>query len=237
MTQKQQVIETMRSNGGYATFHQLNHLVDVSSWGTNTPQASIRRIVQVNEEFFKIKPGLWALSELKDEVLRKFNIQENNKKSDDQFTHSYYQGIIVELGNMHSFKTYVPNQDKNKKFLERRLFEITTESELPNFSYDSITNRARTVDVIWFNNRNMPFRFYEVEHSTNISNSLDKFYELQDFRADFYIVADESRRNQFNDIISRTIYRDIAPYVKFFNYENLVKQYERESDLQAIERL
>ena len=41
------------------------------------------------------------------------------------------------------------------------------------------------MDVIWFNERKMPYRFYEVEHSTNISNSLDKFYELQDFRADF----------------------------------------------------
>ena len=111
---------------------------------------------------------------------------------------------------------------------------LRTFSELPNFTYESIANRAKTVDVIWFNERRMPFRFYEVEHSTNITNSLDKFYELQDFRADFYIIADESRRNQFNSLLERNIYNSIRRYVKFFNYDNLINQYSRESALMQI---
>lgn len=237
MTQKDNVIEAMRQNGGYATFQQLNRLVDYSTWKTKTPQASIRQIVQVYDEFFRIKPGLWALTEYKDDVLRRFDIIENDGRSDEAFTHSYYQGIIVELGNMHNYKTYVPNQDKNKKFLEKRLCELTTEHELPCFTYEEIVRRARTVDVIWFNERKMPYRFYEVEHSTNITNSLDKFYELQDFRADFYIVADESRRRQFDSLIERNIYSSIRNYVRFFNYENLVNQYSKESDLMRIDRL
>lgn len=52
--QKEYVIQAMKSNGGYATFQQLNQMVDFSSWGTKTPFASIRRIVQTNNEFFKI---------------------------------------------------------------------------------------------------------------------------------------------------------------------------------------
>lgn len=43
---KDYVIEAMRANGGYATFQQLNKLVDCSNWGTKTPAATIRRIVQ-----------------------------------------------------------------------------------------------------------------------------------------------------------------------------------------------
>ncbi len=61
MKQKDYVIEVMRKNGGYATLRQLNSLVDVSTWGTKTPFASIRRIVQLNDEFFRIQPGLWTL--------------------------------------------------------------------------------------------------------------------------------------------------------------------------------
>lgn len=237
MSQKDNVIGAMRRNGGYATFQQLNQIVDFSTWKTKTPQASIRQIVQIHDEFFRIKPGLWALSECKDDVLKRFNIVENNSKSDDTFTHSYYQGMIVELGNIHKYKIYVPNQDKNKKFLERKLCELTTESELPGFTYDEIARRAKTVDVIWFNERRMPFRFYEVEHSTNITNSLDKFYELQDFRADFYIIADESRRSQFDSLLERNIYSSIRSYVRFFNYENLVSQYTKESALMQMDRL
>ena len=70
-TQTQQVIDTLRSNGGYATLGNLYHLVDTTSWGTKTPNESIRRIVQKSNEFFRIQPGLWALEEVREEVMRK----------------------------------------------------------------------------------------------------------------------------------------------------------------------
>lgn len=75
----------------------------------------------------------------------------------------------------------------------------------------------------------MPCGFYEIEHTTNIKNSLNKFYELQDFRAAFFIIADEKRRNYFNDTISSTIYDTIRKNIKFISYENLAKQYLKES--------
>lgn len=75
----------------------------------------------------------------------------------------------------------------------------------------------------------MPCGFYEIEHTTNIKNSLNKFYELQDFRAEFFIIADEKRRNYFNDTISSTIYDAIRKNIKFISYENLAKQYLKES--------
>lgn len=53
MLQKDYVIEAMRANGGYATFQQLNKLVDCSSWGTKTPAATIRRIVQKMMNFLE----------------------------------------------------------------------------------------------------------------------------------------------------------------------------------------
>ena len=77
----------------------------------------------------------------------------------------------------------------------------------------------------------LPYRFYEVEHSTDIKNSLNKFFELQDFRTDYYIIADDSRKKQFYDIMECSIYSPIRDYVKFFSYENLVKQYESERSL------
>jgi len=51
----------MENNGGCATLKQLNQLVDVSLWKAKDPAANIRRIVQTNDEFFKIKRGLWGL--------------------------------------------------------------------------------------------------------------------------------------------------------------------------------
>ena len=54
-TQTMQVIDTLRKNGGYATLGSLYHLVDTSSWGTKTPNESIRRIVQNSKDIFRTK--------------------------------------------------------------------------------------------------------------------------------------------------------------------------------------
>lgn len=219
----------MRRNGGYATLQQLNNLVDFSEWGTKTPFASVRRIVQTNKEFFRIQPGLWALKEDEQMVLKKLNIVQSKTDSVDKFTHSYYQGIVAEIGNMRNYDTYVPPQDKNKLFLEKKLSSITSIDKIYEFTYPNIMKQAKTVDIIWFNERKMPCAFYEVEHSTNIKNSLNKFYELQDFRADFYIVAAQERKRQFDDIIQASIYNSIRNLVTFIDYKSLVEQYEGEN--------
>jgi len=102
MKQKQQVIEAMKRLGGVATFGKLNSEIDFSSWKTKTPEASVRQIVQVYSEFLKIKPGLWALEEYRNEVLDKLkiNIDDNKNSNNVEFSHTYYQGLALEIGNL-----------------------------------------------------------------------------------------------------------------------------------------
>ena len=97
-TQAQQLIDTLRKTGGYATLGDLYRLVDTKLWATKTPNESIRRIEQQSAEIFKIQPGLWALEECREEVMHKFDIQPKEEKSVEQFTHGYYQGLIIEIG-------------------------------------------------------------------------------------------------------------------------------------------
>ncbi|MDO5045225.1 hypothetical protein [Campylobacter sp.] len=227
MKQKDFVIKAMVENGNLATFSQLYRLTDVSSWQTKTPFATIRRIVQTNKEFFKIQPGLWGLSEFKSEILSKFNIKETVGES--EFTHSYFQGIIAQIGNLRNFYTYIPPQDKNRLFIDKKLHEVATISEIYEFSYPKIIKFAKTVDTIWFNERKLPHSFFEVEHSTDFKNSLNKFYELQDFNAKMFIVADRNRRAQFDSVISASIYDSIASSVRFVDYDSIVSLYEKEN--------
>ncbi|MBQ9183657.1 MAG: hypothetical protein IJ143_07785 [Neisseriaceae bacterium] len=228
--QKHFVIEALIKQGNVATLSQLYHLTDVSSWQTKTPFASIRRILQTNAEFFKIQPGLWGLTEYKKEILEKFAIKDEKIINENEFTHAYYQGIIAEIGNKKRFKTFVPAQDKNRLFINRKLSEIATTDKC-DFTYPEIIKFAKTVDVIWFNERNLPNSFFEVEHSTDFKNSINKFFELQDFRARFFIVAKQERQKQFNSVINASIYSSIKEFVKFIDYENIIKQYEKEMTL------
>lgn len=225
--QKHDVIDALSRQGNVATLSQLYYATDISSWKTKTPFASIRRILQTNAEFFKIQPGLWGLSDHKKEILEKFTIKNNRISGNNEFTHTYYQGIIAEIGNSRNFKTFVPAQDKNRLFVNRKLSEVATTDKC-DFTYPEIVRFAKTVDVIWFNERNLPNSFFEVEHSTDFKNSINKFYELQDFRAKFWIAGKEERCRQFEDVISASIYSPIKKLVSFVDYEKLVRQYEKE---------
>ncbi|GHT13213.1 hypothetical protein FACS189426_17800 [Bacteroidia bacterium] len=236
-TQAKQVIEVMRQNGGYATFGQLNSLLDFSTWKTKTPQASIRRIVQECNDIFRIRPGLWALREFENSLPEQIQFKTKDKKVEEIFTHSYYQGLIVEIGNMKRLQTYVPLQDKNRMFLEKPLKELVTNDKIYDFTYPEILRRATTIDVIWFNERNLPNSFFEVEHSTDIQNSVSKYFELQDYYAEFYIVAPEYRKRKFDDIMSQTMFKPIKNRVKFVDYENIGNQYSKMFELSQVKQL
>ena len=223
MNQTQQVIETMKRLGGIATFGKLNSEIDFSSWKTKTPEASVRRIVQDSSAFFKIKPGLWALNEFKEEILSrlKIDINDKNDNNNNDFSHTYYQGLALEIGNLRNMNTYIPGQDKNKLFIDKPLKEIASISEIYQFTYPEIVKHAKSVDVVWFNERNMPCAFFEIEHSTDIKNSLMKFFELQDFNAMFYIVANEYRHNKFIELMKLSIFKSIKERIMFRSYETL----------------
>ena len=234
ITQEQQVIETMRQAGGYATLRRLNELVDFSTWKTKTPEATIRRIVQDSKSFFRIQPGLWALEEMRGDVLKKFDLKPGNQKSEELFSHGYYQGLLVEIGKYRNQTTYIPAQDKNRNFIGQSLGNIVDTIELPDFTYEEIKRKARTVDVIWFNERKMPSAFYEVEHTTDIKNSLSKFYELQDFNAGFFIVADSCRMKEFEDKIQVSMFDSIQKRVSFLDYQRVAIMYEGVSKIKSV---
>lgn len=221
-TQEYQVIEALRKEGGFATLRRLNEIVDFSTWKTKTPEATVRRIVQISQSVFRIQPGLWALEDCREQVLKKFKIKEGNRSSEEQFSHGYYQGLLIEIGKYRNRKTYIPSQDKNRMFLDKHLGEIVDTYTLPQFTYDNLLRKARTVDVIWFNERDMPSDFYEVEHTTDIKNSLSKFYELQDFFSKLYIVADVCRKGEFYDKINVSMFNSIKSRVQFLDYERVV---------------
>ena len=251
MKQYEAVILTLEKLGGVATLGELNHEVfkiEECEWKTKTPFASIRRIVQQRKEIYKIKPGLYGLEQFRKENELRGIIQEDekNKNSEEmiKFNHSYYQGLLLEIGNLKKMDTFIPNQDKNKNFINKKLGDLRSLEKVPKFSYPKIVNRTSTIDVIWFNNRfsddkevKLPHSFFEVEHSTDIQNSLLKYNDLQDFYTEMFIVADEIRKKEFEKKIGYSAFKDLKVNnrVKFLSYGRLVEFYEiTKKNLQGI---
>lgn len=228
MKQHEAVILTLERLGGQATLAELyQHVMKVKEceWKTKTPFASIRRIVQERPEIFKVRPGLWALRSYQ----KKLGLEEQDRSEEARKnSHYYYQGVIATIGNLRGLSTFIPNQDKNRLFVNQPLDAIRSLSQIPPYSHDAIVSRSETIDVIWFNERQMPHSFFEIEHSTDIKNSLLKFYGMQDFHSRMVIVADENRKREFGDKVGLGAFREIRDRIKFLSYGTLVKQYEYE---------
>lgn len=236
----------MSSNGGYATLNWLyeNALnVEGVKWKTKTPFASIRRIVQNEKYFFKIKPGLWALNNFKDSlpenvaVLVQKNESETMSDKEHIFSHYYYQGLLAEIGNLKKCNTYVPPQDKNKPYINKKLGEITSIERLPIFAYKETVDKIKSIDVIWLNQRGYPNSVFEVEHSTTFKNSLIKFNELQDFNTKMFVVAPKVKENEYKNAIEFSVFENIKDKVKFMDYTMIEGLYEHTLKIHKFESL
>lgn len=225
MNQREAVIHVMEQNAGYATLaHLYEHTLDIPgvSWKTKTPFASIRRIVQNEKYFFRIQPGLWALNDYKNKLPFSANIDKGApEECKREFSHSYYQGLLVEIGNLQNLSTFVPAQDQNKQFIDKKLKELITVKGIHEFGYSKFVNVAKTIDVSWFNDRSMPHTFIEVEHTTNFFNSLIKFVELQDYNVDFWIAAPGQRTREFHTKSDKAAFEPIENRVQFLSYEKI----------------
>ena len=239
MKQYEAVIEVMEKNGGYATFgllYQKVLRVRNVAWKTKTPFASMRRIVQDKRFFFKIKPGLWALKSYRDRLPVHMLPSKKKTPAQKEFTHSYYQGLLVEVGNLKRFNTFIPSQDRNKIFLgDRRLGALATRTAIYPFTYKNITDRTKAIDVVWFNRRRLPASVFEVEHTTDMKNALVKFVELQDFRTDMVIVADASRRRYFDHSRTLGAFEPVRDYVRFWSYQQLSDYHSNLFKTKALE--
>lgn len=233
MTQAEAVIQTLENLGGIATLGQLyTEVFKVSDckWKTRTPTASVRRIVQLSKEIYRIRPGLYGLVSKKLTIETRGIIAETagNKNSPEvtDFDHYYYQGLLLTVGRLRHFDCWCPAQDQNRLCLNQRLGALRTLARVPQFSYPDLVKRSATVDVIWFNQRKMPESFFEVEHQGEIQNSLLKFNDLRDFNAQMVIVANATHRQTYEKKRKFSAFESIRDRLKFLDYESLAGQYE-----------
>ncbi len=234
MNQREAVIEAMRANGGFATLgHLYNEALKIPGvkWATKTPFSSINRIVQDPKYFFRIRPGLWALLEAKAELP-----SDLRKKPKPESDHTFYQGLLVQLGNLRKQNTFVPKQDRGKNFLGKPLGHWVTVDDIYPFTYDGIVRRAAAVDVIWFNDRKFPSEFIEVENTTDMHGAFLKFVLFGGFYSTFRIVAPAARKGEFDSKISHPSFASVAERTIFTPYNVVTDLHTKASQAVAPEQ-
>ena len=133
--------------------------------------------------------------------------------------------MLVEIGNFFEYTTYT--SDFNKSFDGKRLGELCGIASIPGFTYPELTSIISKSDVIWFTKSRLlfPKYIYEVESTTDFTNSMLKMYQLLDFDARFVLVAAGRRNNVFFDRVKREPFAKEAHRVSFRSFEDVVELY------------
>ncbi|MEB3756207.1 MAG: hypothetical protein GSR79_05045 [Desulfurococcales archaeon] len=136
--------------------------------------------------------------------------------------HEEAQGALVELGNILGFDTYVPPEDRNKVVRGKRLGELTTLKDLPQFTYPRLLDTVKHIDVIWFKEE-FPTYCFEVEDSTDVTKGLLRLYQIRQLGIKPIIIGPENKRNKFLVEIEKDPFYHIKKRYRFVSYEELAR--------------
>jgi hypothetical protein len=150
--------------------------------------------------------------------------------------HTFYQGLLVELGNIRNQRTFVPKQDRGRVFLGKPLGELITLDNIYPFTYEDVVRRAGAVDVIWFNERKMPTEFIEVENTTDMLSAFLKFVTFDGFYSTFRIVAPAARQREFSTKLAHPSFVSIAKRTMFTSYEIVSAMHTKASEAVALDQ-
>jgi len=138
-------------------------------------------------------------------------------------THEEAEGLLLEVGNLLGFDTYVSSRDRSKPYKDKTLGEIATLQEIPEFTFRSTLEIVREIDVIWFRPEGYPECCFEVEHTTNVRDGLLRLFQISPLRGiKFFIIAPSETFSKFQTEISRMPFTRIRDRYNFKSYQELL---------------
>ncbi len=138
-------------------------------------------------------------------------------------SHESAEYYLLELGNMLGYLTYTV--DQSKTFDGKKLGEAALLKEIPAFAGERDLNSARNIDVIWFGDDENPKLCFEVEHTTDIVNGLNRLAQIKHLYVKFFIVADEDKRSKFESEMRKYPFRTMKERFGFISYDELAALY------------
>lgn len=224
----------MTNNNGIAS---LNFLYEQAPRHRKLPsgdwQKTLRGVLyrEVNRgRFKKIGLGVYALSSYQQDEAGAYSFALKNRPVNEYLKdikdyHSTIEGMLIEIGNFFEFTTYT--SDLNKSFDGKKLKELCGAINIPDFTYPELKTIVSKCDTIWFTKSRLLFPKYifEVETTTDFTNSMIKMYQLLNFEARFFLVGSEERKNIFTNRLTKEPFAREANRFSFRSFEDVGQLY------------
>jgi len=125
---------------------------------------------------------------------------------------------------MIQYQTYT--KDRSVRFDGEELSSIASLKWMPLFGEDSDVNSARQMDVVWFGKDGNPLFFFEVEHTVDFGNALNKLAMLSHLNAALRVVGPDEMRSLFEVEMQKLHQVSTSTQYGFISYSELAHLYE-----------
>lgn len=184
-----------------------------------------------NIDFLDLDIFMWLLfiEEVRKQPKLPITRAEKQKLSIDpaKLSHWDVMGILLELGNLLGYDTYVADPSKRSGVLNQTLGKIAVLKEIPPFTYQRHVDTVKNVDVIWFREE-FPAYCFEVEATTGVTLGLLRLYQIRNFtNARFFVVAPANIISKFQTEITKDPFYKIKDRYRFKLYDDLVSFFDK----------
>jgi len=137
-------------------------------------------------------------------------------------SHEAAEAALLTIGNLLGYDTYTP--DASRTYDGKKLGELATLAELPDFAGKKVMDSARNIDVVWMKEE-WPEYFFEVEHTTGVTPGLLRIYQAAKTGANLFIIGPSGLLKKFQREVEKYPFHQIRDKYHFRSYEQLLLMY------------
>jgi hypothetical protein len=226
------VAEAIQELGGQAHLSQINEKLAGHPKTISNPtwQATIRRVVREYALFEPVPPensGVYRLVHMQTPAPGPQSLDAPTA----QANHDIVQGMLVTLGNIYGYETFVPAHDQTARLFQGKpLKESITVKDCTDIFKGPNLPKIREIDVLWFTEDDyglFPSYAFEVEHTTKIKNGLDRLLKIPTrFSTRLFIIAPgQAEQDLFAQLVNQTPFREHQARFMFRCYAQLEDLY------------
>jgi hypothetical protein len=233
MTWKAVVAEALRDLGGEAHLRDINEHVAIAAQAkiaTNPSwQDTIRRVVRQYSVFEPVPParsGVYRLVETEAPALQAQSIDS----ADEEVNHSIAQGMLVSLGRLYGYETFVPASDQSmRSFQGEKLGQLVSVRDCASVFPSNNVSRIKQIDVLWFDEDDglFPVYAFEVEHTTRVRDGMDRLLKIPArFPAQLFVLGASDKEEQlFQRLLGQAPLSQYRHKFTFRRYQQLESLY------------
>ena len=232
LTWKDLVAEVLRDLGGQGHLSDIYQRVEGHPKTATNPtwRDTIRRVVRQYNIFEPVPPdrsGVYKLIDLETTPPQ----PEDIDSQDPEVNHGIAQGMLVSLGNLYGYETFVPTYDQStREFQGTRLGDLVTVRDCSDVFAGPNLRKVTQIDVLWFDEDDyglFPAYAFEVEHTTRVKDGLDRLLKIPArFAAQLFVVGpSEKQESLFHRFINQTPFRAHRARFVFRLYRQLEDVY------------